>query len=88
MLTPLEQATLDIINRVYNCTYVGKLKLEIINDNCYKLTLGLHTPEKPLIIAMEGDDESYKKFIEQELRTRRLDKTKFYSGYKKEYNEK
>lgn len=83
MLTELEQVTLDIINRVYSCTYTGKLKLEIINDQ-YKLTLGLHTPEKPLIIAMQGTEDQYKKFIEQELRDRRLDKTKFYSGYRTE----
>lgn len=86
-LQEIEAAVLDIIKKVYEAKYIGKLKIEEIKD-CngksigYKLTLGLNNVERPITIQMEGNINKFLSYIEKELRARHLHYTSFYTGYK------
>lgn len=83
----LEQAVLNIIETAYCAKYVGKMEIKNLldcnnNQVGYCLVLGLHTPERPLTIQMQGTAQQFLKYVEKELRSRHLHYTKFYTGYK------
>lgn len=80
-LTELELAIRDTFRKTYKAEYVGRLKIEELREGGYKLTLGMHTPEKPLIIAAQLNAIDFLKFFEKELLDRNLDLTSYYTGY-------
>ena len=83
----IEAAVLNIIERAYEAKYIGKLKIEYIED-CnkkvigFKLILSLNNVERPITIQMEGSIQNFLKYIEKEFRSRHLHYTSFYTGYK------
>ena len=92
----LEVAILELIKRIYcaeyhGCITVREIKDCICNTCCpnyeftqvvgYELILGMHTPEKPLRLAINGTQEQFLKFIAKELRSRKLNLAKYFTGY-------
>lgn len=82
----LEAAILCIIEEAYCARYVGLLKVEDLldcNNNRvgYKLKLSLNNYERPLTMFWQGDEKSFLKYVERELRSRHLHYTSYYTGY-------
>ena len=77
----LEKSILDIIEKRYKRKYVGGIKVTKLLSG-YKLILDLGNPDKRVIqISADIDsDEDFLKFIEKELISRQLEKTKFFRG--------
>lgn len=78
----LDQAIRELIFKVYGECYIGKLKIKQLDHGGYDLILGLDVDEKPLHIAADYEWNDFLKYIEQELRSRHLHTTKYYTGYK------
>lgn len=74
----LEQEVLDIINEVIDGKYIGKLKV-IKFKNSYQLRFYLGTWYTPIILECEGNEDDFKKFIRCEMKSRKFQKSKFYS---------
>lgn len=72
----------ELIYKVYGELYIGKLKVKKLDTGGYDLILGLDVDEKPLHIAADLEWEEFLKYLEQELRSRHLHTTKYYTGYK------
>jgi hypothetical protein len=63
------------------CTqYIGGFTLEIEDDTLWTLRLNLNQSEAPLSLSYEGDEDGFFRFLEKELRSRQLDRVKYYSG--------
>lgn len=84
-VTELDQAIREIIFKVYDKCYIGKLKVKPLCGTVgYDLLLALDCEEKPIHIAAELEWNAFCKFIEEELRKRHLHTTSYYTGYKYE----
>jgi hypothetical protein len=70
-MTTLEKEILNIINEATDSKYIGKLKV-IVDDNLYTLGLYLNLEMHPMILSYEGTEEGFKKFIRDEMKTRKL----------------
>lgn len=68
--TELEQVIRDYIRDIYKKEYIGKIKIEALDSTGYCVKLGMDTPEQPITIYAELDDEAFLKFIKKELRSR------------------
>ena len=86
MMKDIEQAVLDIIERIYCAKYVGKLSVKQWAHG-YSLTLGLNNTERPIYIMGEGTEEEFLKLVEKELKFMGLDRTKYFFGVKIYENE-
>lgn len=78
----LEQAILELIQDIYKSQYIGKIKVKKIEPSGYCVKLGMNTPEAPLVIYAEFEDEKFLKFMEKELKNRRLDKVYYGKLFK------
>ncbi|GMO69593.1 MAG: hypothetical protein Nk1A_8760 [Endomicrobiia bacterium] len=70
---------------MYHTDYVGRLRVNEIKD-CgetigYDLILGLNVIEKPLRLAMSGTEVEFLQYVCNELKSRHLERTKYYTGY-------
>lgn len=77
----LEAAILESVQDIYHKKYVGKLKV-IKLANGYQMKMYLNKPEAPLVIAADLSDEKFLSFIKKELRSRHLELTDYFTGYK------
>ena len=82
----LELAILDIIRKVYEAEYTGRIKV-ISSHDCgdiyqYELILGMNNFERPIRMGYQGNQQDFLKYIDKELRRRYLHHTSFYCGYK------
>ncbi len=83
-MTPeeLEQAILDLIQKVYCKKYVGHIKcIPTCHNNGWTVILGLHGDYKPITISAELPDKKFLKFFEQELRDRDWNTVHWFTGY-------
>lgn len=71
-LDSLEKEILNLINNITESTYTGGLKV-IYEDGIYMLFLYLDVEFAPIQLAYEGTKEEFKKYIESELKSRRLE---------------
>lgn len=71
-LDSLEKEILNLINNITESTYTGRLKV-IYEDGIYMLFLYLDVEFAPIQLAYEGTKEEFKKYIESELKSRRLE---------------
>lgn len=78
----LEQVILDNMKAIYKAEYIGKLWVNKIKHGGWMIQFGLHTPDFPLTIYADLEDEDFIKFIKEELKSRR-----FGSVYFSELNE-
>lgn len=85
----IEQAIADMITKIYCKKYQGLLRVTETFETFpgeepehlgYKLSLGLNKDEKPLTIAGQGSAEEFLRFIEKELRERRLDRIEYFTA--------
>lgn len=78
----LEQAILELIQNMYECKYVGLLKVTKLPVG-YKLQLGWRHDDYPLSIMSDSPtEEDFINYIKEELRSRKLNKVKYFTGYK------
>lgn len=80
--TEIEQATLDIIKKVYCKEYISKLKVDELVDGGYSLMLAMNNRDKPIYINYGGTAEEFLKFIKEELRYRHFNTDTYSKGYK------
>lgn len=77
-MTTLEEEIKQIIDDVTDREYIGKLQVTH-EDDIWTLYLFLDmeiTP--PIVMSIQGDEETFKKFIKREMRKRRLQCVKFW----------
>lgn len=94
----LELAVRDIIERLYNVEYIGRLK---VSETFYKipghpegkdhhlgfkLELGLNKDECPVSLACDGTIEQFLKFIYNELKNNRYHYTDYFTANKLYFN--
>lgn len=78
----LEQVILDLIENLYECKYVGLLRIIKLPIG-YKLQLGWRHDDYPISIMSDSrTEEQFISFVKEELRIRKLNKTKYFTGYK------
>lgn len=81
----MERDIRDLINEIVGGKYIGKLKVaqdKIGDSTFWTLMLYLDTEMTPLILAYEGTEEEFKNFIAEELKERKLQNVKFWTGIK------
>lgn len=67
---------------LYKVEYVGGIKIEDLDPVGYKVTFYLDNPEIGLNIIADLPDEEFIPFIKEELKNRKLHKTKYYKTIK------
>ena len=67
---------------IYKAEYIGKLRIEDLDPVGYKISFYLDNSEYPLVIIADLPDEEFLPFIREELRSRKLVKTKYFSTTK------
>jgi len=90
-MTELEQEVLEIIEQTTCCKYTGKLKVDVLTDepDCqdpcwesyntvYQLKLYLDREFTPIVLSYEGDEDGFKKFVQEEIKNRKIEKTRFF----------
>ena len=77
----IEPVILEAVMDIYHKKYVGKLKVNKLT-NGYQLLLWLNKQETPISISADLDAEKFIKYIKEELRSRRYNEVKYYTGYK------
>lgn len=83
----LEQAILDIILQTYNACYNRKLKVKELKrfDGShlgYELIFDLDNYEKPIRLAIDGDECQFLDYIKKHFYNHRLDYVDYFEGYK------
>lgn len=81
-LTELKQVILEYIRQLYKREYVGCLDIEYLDPTGYKVSFYLNKGENPLVIITDLSEEDFLPFIKEELRSRKLHKTKYFSATK------
>lgn len=82
-MNAMEKEILNIIEKRYKKKYVGGIKITKLGTEPegFKLVLDLGNPDKRLLtISADLNAEDFLKFIEQELISRQLIKTKWFRG--------
>lgn len=69
----LEQVTQEYLLDIYKVKYIGKLTVKKLTPFGYQVSLGMNTPECPIVIYAELKDKEFLRFLKEELRSRRLD---------------
>lgn len=69
----LELVTREYLLDIYKAKYIGKIKVKKLIPFGYQISLGMNTPECPLVIYAELKDKEFLHFLKEELRNRRLD---------------
>jgi hypothetical protein len=59
----LEQVIREYIRNIYNKEYLGKLTIEKLTPIGYKISMGLPSQYKPLVIYGEMEDEKFLKYL-------------------------
>lgn len=77
-MTKIEQEILDIINTTIDGKYIGKLRV-CHEDNIWELRIYLDRWFTPTVMACEGTYDEFKKFIQKEFKTRKMQKVQYYS---------
>lgn len=72
-MTTLEKEILEIINDATDSEYIGKLKV-IVDDDSYTLGLYLNLDMKPMVFYYQGNEDGFKSFIRDEMKSRKLQK--------------
>lgn len=70
--TELEQVIRDYILDISKKQYIGKITIQKLNPVGYCIHLYMNTPEKPIVIYAELDDQRFLKFLRKELVDRRF----------------
>ncbi len=74
--------TLQMIEQVYQKKYIGKLEVSRLNPIGLQVKFGMNNVDKPIVISAQLDDQSFLKFLKDELRTRGLNTVEYFIGVK------
>lgn len=82
-----EEQVRQLIERIYCYKYVGRIRITELHTaegglRGYLIDFGLNRDERPLSIAIDGTAEDCLKYLEKDLRQRRLHYDKYYFGEK------
>jgi len=78
-MTNIEKEILDIINNAVEGKYIGELKV-YEDDGVWYLLLHLGHSFDPIVIAKQCDYETFKVFINNEIKNRQLEKVDFWKA--------
>lgn len=70
-MTTLEKEISNIINEATDSEYIGKLKV-IVDDDSYTLGLYLNLEMSPMVFSYQGDEQGFKDFIREEMKSKKL----------------
>ena len=70
-MTTLEKEILNIINEATDSEYIGKLKV-VVDDGSYTLGLYLNLEMSPMIFSYQGNEQEFKDFIREEMKSKKL----------------
>lgn len=73
----LANEILDIIDETINGEYIGKLEV-VVDDDWYILNLFMNMHNAPLVLAYQGTEKGFKKYIKEEIKRRKLEKVSRY----------
>ncbi len=68
----LEQVILDYLMDIYHRKYIGKIDIKKLDPIGYCVKLGMQTPDQPITIYAELEDDEFLKFLKQDLKDRRF----------------
>ena len=86
----LSQKVRDIINCATCSTYTGSVEVSVVDDcidNIFTVRLGLNCEEAPLVFGYQGTQESFLKYLEKEIRRKRLQLVKYTKATLINYDE-
>lgn len=81
----IEQDILQLIEDSIGCKYIGKLKVEKDDKETpplWGLFLYLDLEFTPIELAYQGTEDEFKEFIRKEMKTRKMNKIKFWNAIK------
>lgn len=70
------------MRQLYKAEYIGGIKIEDLDPVGYKVCFYLDNEQYPLAIIADLPDEEFLPFIKEELRSRKLVKTKYFKTTK------
>lgn len=76
-MTKIEEEIRQIINDVTEREYITRLQVTQDND-IWTLYLFLNRELVPLVMGIQGDEETFKKFVRSEMKKRRLQEVKYW----------
>lgn len=68
----LEQVIQDYLMDIYHRKYIGKIDIKKLDPIGYCIKLGMQTPNQPITIYAELEDDKFLKFLKQDLKDRRF----------------
>jgi len=80
--TELKQVILEYMRDLYKMEYIGGLDIESLDPVGYKVSFNFDRSEMPLVIIADLPDEEFLPFIKEELRSRKLQRVKYYNATK------
>lgn len=84
--TELKQQILDYIQEIYKVNFIGKLKIQNLDPEGYKVSFYFDKSENPVVLIADLPDEEFLKFIKEELRKSKFHKVKYYTAIKIPHN--
>lgn len=75
----LEQVIREYIMDIYKKTYIGKLNIQKLDPKGYCIKLGMNTPDQPITIYAELEDNEFLKFLRKEIESMSLNLVYFGS---------
>lgn len=66
------------MRQIYKADFVGKIEIEDLEPQGYKVCLYLDNDQYPLTILADLPDDEFLPFIKEEIRSRKLNKTKYF----------
>ena len=84
MRSDLEKKVFDIIESTTKCKFTGRLHIEKEEGDppLWGLFLYLDTEYTPITIAYQGTEEKFLELIKAEIKSRKLQKVKFWRAIK------
>ena len=76
-MTGIEEEIKQIINDVTEREYITKLQVSH-EDGIWTLYLYLNRELVPLVMSIEGDEQTFKRFVAKEMKKRRLHEVKYW----------
>lgn len=80
--TELKQVILGYMRDLYKMEYIGGLEIQNLDPVGYKVSFNFDRSEMPLVIIADLPDEEFLPFIKEELRSRKLQRVKYYNATK------
>lgn len=70
------------MKQIYRAEFIGDIKVDELDPEGYKVSFYLNRTENPLVIMSDLEGDDFLKFIQKELRIRKLNGTKYFKATK------